>query len=755
MYSITHVRVSGAWLTCLVLTAWFRSAGQGYRVVSSDDVRDACKNLPALRDRVNTAISSLAKARRADPATRATADSAKFGTERIIAFCGLTPPGKGDNQAINAWNRASVPTAEDIFTLKAVQPGTSARGFNPNFLIASGGSTSGATSLLTQGILGYEQFVATRASQEVNSVVVIHFANELCTTPVRFTGVRLPPAKDDSSPRARGSGVASVMLSSAGQSKSHKGNTLKLLPDDEIRAEEFFGETCGILRGGASREPVRPATLPAWSVVHSALQRDMIALPDSVAHHLGRYAQAAYASQPADTSVWRFVEKVVLAQGALRFAGSYTKDHNVVRSFTAAGTALLDATASLHADSVIWKELPIVSGVLASSQLVASLGPKTLSDARGDDADNRIDADTAALYALKAFVMNVVGNGSCPSALPSFDAVRMRFGGPNVCSTGARNMPLAANSAWEVLEPATAIVLAVDSTAHAAQKLNDTRQLIVAYSAAVADLLPAFVQAVGTGSPNDSLRVARAVAVAGKLARIAGSRASADYGDVISEITLVVGTIGFDQLQQYNFPPAVQRTLIFAADMATAQNAADFEDALNRAAAPLDAWSRKRVIEPGEANYFVTLNAYFGGASGLETAQGHALPHSVKALSYGLYVPLGLEVGWRQAWPFGWPFSFLFQVADVGQVASWRSTASDTLVKANPPAFTLSNVVSPGVFAIAHTRRWPVSIGIGYSFAPRFREVTALSQANNPANPARADVQRVSLFVAADVPLFP
>jgi hypothetical protein len=139
-----------------------------------------------------------------------------------------------------------------------------------------------------------------------------------------------------------------------------------------------------------------------------------------------------------------------------------------------------------------------------------------------------------------------------------------------------------------------------------------------------------------------------------------------------------------------------------------------------------------------------------GLTGGWETAVGNNIPSGTETAWYnGLTIPIGLE--------FGFPtkvggLGLLFQIADVGQVATWRSQHdSGTTVKTTPPGLTFASVYAPGLSAVWNVPGAPIAIGTGYTYAPEFRDLTVT---NDPTRP-KANVHRVSIFTAVDVPIFP
>jgi hypothetical protein len=276
--------------------------------------------------------------------------------------------------------------------------------------------------------------------------------------------------------------------------------------------------------------------------------------------------------------------------------------------------------------------------------------------------------------------------------------------------------------------------------------------------AVVSDVLPAVAYVAPADWPQvnyDAFN--RLVVVARKYVDIIGSKERQQLPELVVDVTTLATAIGDAGFQHVVLPAQAVAAIDFASNVATATDANGVQAALEHAAAPTDAFTRKRVRVPGESWGYVTVNAYGGGTIGRETATNPALSSGVPATQAGLYMPLGVEVGVKELlrpWGMhpGISAGIFAQLVDLGQVATWRLTAKDSAVKSDPPAFKLQNVFSPGLFAVVHVPGFPLTLGGGRSWAPRFRELTLTTLASGgAATPARADVWRTSAFLAVDV----
>jgi hypothetical protein len=208
--------------------------------------------------------------------------------------------------------------------------------------------------------------------------------------------------------------------------------------------------------------------------------------------------------------------------------------------------------------------------------------------------------------------------------------------------------------------------------------------------------------------------------------------------DYVAAVTDLGNLLSNDKVP---FPTGLLKTLTFAATLATAQSSDDVTNAIEAAALPVLSYQAKRTVTPGKPSTWIGVNAYFGGAVGAERTTG-AGASGTNATFGGLTVPIGLEIG-KPLSKVG-SFSIFVPLIDVGTVASFRFNQSDT---EQAPAFKLSQVVAPGLFAVLGiTQRYPFSIGFGAQFVPSLRFGT------NGAGPF--DVIRLAAFAAIDVPLF-
>ena len=202
----------------------------------------------------------------------------------------------------------------------------------------------------------------------------------------------------------------------------------------------------------------------------------------------------------------------------------------------------------------------------------------------------------------------------------------------------------------------------------------------------------------------------------------------------------------------HRFAPERMRVLAFAAEFVSAGDQAAAQDAVSRFVNQSRDYRSKRV---GDRRGFVTVNAYLGASVAHEDpeAAGQSTPAGVEHRNYGLYLPIGIETGYRfggsgkDLWPRPRSVSLFFQVIDLGSLAALRLGGADDDVDRPEPE--LSQFFSPGLFAVTSLGRWPVSVGGGWSWVPRAQEVGAGDDVRT------VGATRASVFLAVDVPLFP
>lgn len=208
-----------------------------------------------------------------------------------------------------------------------------------------------------------------------------------------------------------------------------------------------------------------------------------------------------------------------------------------------------------------------------------------------------------------------------------------------------------------------------------------------------------------------------------------------DYAGASLLATAIVVRISFPD--SAHVPRNVSRVLALANDVAAANGSPAVSKALADFVSNGDGYLRKR---SRDVNFYYSVNAYLGALPGLERAGG-----STRFFA-GPYLPLGVEFGFRHSWP-----KLFLQLADLGALASWRvGHAGDSLQSA--PVVGVSQVFSPGAYAVVPVPTAPFAVGLGVDLAPGLRQIKHSSEGTQRPN---VHAWRFGVFVAVDVPLFP
>jgi hypothetical protein len=363
-----------------------------------------------------------------------------------------------------------------------------------------------------------------------------------------------------------------------------------------------------------------------------------------------------------------------------------------------------------------------------------------------------IPIDSTLTLTLKALAVDLQMDASAANRL--FPAALVDFLREVNAYNGGAGIPFNANRVYGFAKP----MISALTTAHgqAEQKASDAKldrqQVMAIYADAFVDVAPQIVRGV---QPDVAPEAAdQIVLIAKRIGRYPALRVSEQYsalvGDLMTLTSLVAGGILYEQLREVTFPPAAIRTAQFVVDAAQVKDADSFTAVLASYAAPPSAFQRKRTRSPGTAGIYWSFNTYVGLAAGRETAEGSNIPTGKETATYrGFSIPVGLELGFSRN--FGGA-GVLFQIADIGQVASWRSKqdeASD--VKTTPPGLTFASVFSPGINVVWNMPSIPLALGAGYARAPQFRDLTSTADPTRP----KADVWRWVVFLGVDVPIFP
>lgn len=205
-----------------------------------------------------------------------------------------------------------------------------------------------------------------------------------------------------------------------------------------------------------------------------------------------------------------------------------------------------------------------------------------------------------------------------------------------------------------------------------------------------------------------------------------------DFVGVGVEVVFVAQDAGLQ------IPGEVIRWTTFGSSLASASTPADVQVALENFALPNGSYVAKRTVASGESGHLgVYINSYLGLSGGAEILAGG--PRTTSAFG-GVSLPVGLEFAYAGT---GGSASLFIAVVDLGAVASYRFSDSDA---SSLPNVGFPQVIAPGLFVtFSPVRAYPFSLGLGYQYAPKLRDLTTGKS---------VDAARIAALLSFDVPLF-
>lgn len=694
---------------------------------------------------------------------RAACDNASGSSDpatRIRDFCDLGVP---SSENLEAWRATGVPSAQSIrewagTRAPAAMPDSIAAAEPPSlpakklflfppstFATVGAGAAMGLGQIQTIAILGATDFITAQAGSIISHYATTRFGHQLCDARIAVHRAQAPMA--NSAPiQLQGAPRDAAATASSTTGAKDRDRDEKGVPSRGIYLYQLTPSACRLMLGEPNEETGRyenaaAITLPSVPALRSALRRDLAALPDALVDHYTRRGVELYRDAWQDQRLGRSAERVVLLTAAARMARSYQAERDPIAALKAAEAALVSMTRTDTADAGTYAQFPLLRDLTIGVATLNVFGAGVL-EFREDDRE------TALLMGVKLLLVNAQQHTG-QNQRGIWAALAQRFPNPARQGQAASDLPsFDAASLWTRTQPAVKALMRAheQATRMGEARADSAGGAVRAYAAALPELLRLLAYVV----EPDTHGAARATQMLEVWTRIPMAVLEERYIDAVVEATSLASMIGGAEFENAALPRSAARTLHFAAEIVYAKEPAEVEAAIRRVAAPVDAYTRKRDGSSGGRRGYVTVNAYVGGAAGLEqTRDGGDWRHS--ATSGGLWVPLGVEVGLTRGWL---PAGLFFQLLDLGQVAAWRFAASDDTVKADPPPFTAGHVFSPGVFLIGHLRQAPISFGAGASYAPRFRELGRMSE-DGATTPARADALRFSLLVGVDVPILP
>jgi hypothetical protein len=254
---------------------------------------------------------------------------------------------------------------------------------------------------------------------------------------------------------------------------------------------------------------------------------------------------------------------------------------------------------------------------------------------------------------------------------------------------------------------------------------------LVALRVTLTTLIPVEASREGSNTVSDT----KPLEVLTGMETVSQSLVSLDYATFAPSLVLVARDMGVD------LPGEVTRVVFLGGELANVTDASSAKAAIESFAAPPGGYLRKKV---GRGNY-MTLNAYFGLHANRDYTTDGELDNG--AWGGGLLLPLGIEIG--HGYDNGWNAGVFAQVLDLGVLANYRITGTEEIDEL--PEIGVQQVISPGAFVVVGLPKAPVSILGGVAYAPKLRNISDASIAEERA----VGSFRFSLGVALDLTLFP
>jgi hypothetical protein len=651
-------------------------------------------------------------------ATASSYATAQIGSRarRFGEFCALPNPGTSSA----AWNAGTAPVPSEVLgVLQGNRPSDSSA------LVPAAGPVSlaafGGAAIPDQGVIlvGFSQFVVGRAKSEVATYMINRFADHLC-----------PEALVIRWPKELGR------------------------PELREHVSTFIPATCTLLKSGSGDELLGSGYgLPSFGVLRTTLRSDLDGLPDVVITRFQKLGTIVYhgAFEPeADAGKRDAAQRLTALIGLGRLAMSFMKERDFPIAFREAANDMVVSAASLcdgtgtTGCSLDWRAITVVRNMVVAGTIAGAAPSAQLRKA--------IPLDSSLTLTLKALAVNLqveagAANSTFTRALTDF----LREVNAYNAGTG---IPFDATKVYGLARPFISALAA--GHAEAERKASDAKidrhQMLAIYADAFVTMAPELVRGLQPELSGDAAN--QITLIAKRIGSYPALRVNEQYSTLVADLmtltSLVAGGVLYQELRQVTFPPAAIRTAQFVVDASQSKDADTFTAVLASYAAPATSFQRKRTRRPGTSGLYWSFNTYLGVAAGRETAEGTNIPTGNETATYrGFSIPVGLELGLsRHASGFG----LLFQIADIGQVASWRSKQKEsTDVKTTPPGLTFASVFAPGANLVWNMRSIPLALGTGYARAPQFRELTGTSDPSRP----KADVWRWVVFLGVDVPIFP
>lgn len=224
--------------------------------------------------------------------------------------------------------------------------------------------------------------------------------------------------------------------------------------------------------------------------------------------------------------------------------------------------------------------------------------------------------------------------------------------------------------------------------------------------------------AVELALPEDTQRRFREIAQALVAARAA--LATRDFSAFLTQLFTVARATELDKA----LPESVRKYAPLVTDLLSARSAKEVSTVLERHAAPIGSWRRKR----GQ-RWLGSIASLVGGMAGREWTTMGTSDEQVAGNELALFVPVGLDITWgaRGCWSEDdknwcpWPTGFFLSVADLGTLTAFRLKEGDEDAGVEAPNTSFLQVFSPGIFARWSPFESPFVFGGGCSVVPGLR----------------------------------
>lgn len=436
---------------------------------------------------------------------------------------------------------------------------------------------------------------------------------------------------------------------------------------------------------------------PGVEMLRSAINEDLRTLPYRVSDRALRGIVAgAHASEVR--------ERAVLALYLLRYVEEIGRAETPLNA--------LQSAASYVRDKVPHEETALTVHLRRASELSDLITSARTDLRRYWDADAL--ADSASLYAVKAFILNLP---AVPAAEYS-DGLDKHIDELLTIAATTQGLVASIERHWKELRE-----LPRDSITHRAAR-----------SAIVAQIADEVINLAIAVLPPDSTRLRNVLQPVVPIRELTLALADRNAPQVLNSLVRVGRTIDSNSM----LSPDQMRVLAFGTDVVQARTTAEVQGAFERLVSAGPGYQGKR----GSAETFWRVNAYAGLTGGGEwLVDVDSVDHPAGVFG-ALTLPIGVEVGRRTGYEGS--HSVFVQALDLGAIASSRINRGDDLEAF--PKFSFGSVVAPGVYYVRSFQGSPFVWMAGATYVPQARQTEHGDELGG---------LRGSLAVAVDIPLFP